>query len=244
MFSGYRHPVMDRLEVGDVLLIEGEQSKVRELEMNESAMVLEGAAEMPRSDKAPVALLIMAFVVAIAAANIVPIAVAALAGVIAMFATGCLMFDRVGRALSAQVILLVASSIALGRALVETGAAAWLGSIFAFALQGLPHAAVLAAIIIFATLLTNFISHAAAAAVTTPVAVNLAMQLGIPAEPLVAAVLFGANLCFVTPMAHQTSLMIMTAGGYRFNDYVRAGLPLVLLLAVSLSFLLAARYHL
>jgi di/tricarboxylate transporter len=101
-----------------------------------------------------------------------------------------------------------------------------------------------AAIIAFCALLTNFISNASAAAVTTPIAVSIAQTIGAPPEPFVAAVLFGVNLCFVTPMAYQTNLMIMTAGGYRFNDYVRAGLPLTLLLVVTFSLLLVNGYGL
>jgi di/tricarboxylate transporter len=76
------------------------------------------------------------------------------------------------------------------------------------------------------------------------VAVSLAGELGIAPEPLIAAVLFGANLCFVTPMAYQTNLMIMTAGGYQFRDYVRAGLPLAVLLIVCLAVLLVRKYGL
>ena len=68
--------------------------------------------------------------------------------------------------------------------------------------------------------------------------------LGLPAEPMVLAVLFGANLCYVTPVAYQTNLLIMKPGGYRFQDYVRAGLPLALIMIVTLAFLLMGRYRL
>jgi di/tricarboxylate transporter len=225
-------------------MVEGDIRKVRELEISESALVLEGASLMPRTEKANLALLIMTLVVALATSRMVPIAIAALAGAIAMFATGCVRFERLDRALSGQVILLVAASIALGRALTETAAADWLGGVFAFVLQVFPPAAIVAAIMIFTAALTNFISNTAAAAVSTPIAVSLAGQLGVAAEPLVAAVMFGAFLCFVTPMAYQTNLMIMTAGGYRFADYVRAGLPLATLLVVALSVLLVEKYGL
>jgi len=243
-FEGARPATIERLEVGDVLLVQGVREALRELEIGESAMMLEGATETPRSEKASIALLITAIVIAAAAFKIVPIAISALAGTIGMLATGCVKFERIGRALSAEVIVLVAASIALGSALVETGAAGWLGSVAAPMLRTLPPAGVVAAVIVFAAILTNFISNAAAAAVSTPIAVSLSGQLGLPAEPLVAAVLFGANLCFVTPMAYQTNLMIMTVGGYRFNDYVRAGLPLTMLMVVVLSFLLVTQYRL
>ena len=79
-------------------------------------------------------------------------------------------------------------------------------------LQYLPAAGVLAAIMLFVTLLTNFASNASAAAVGTPIAFSIAEQLSIPAEPLVLAVLFGFNLCYATPVAYQTSMMIMSEG--------------------------------
>ena len=234
----------ERLEVGDVLLVRGGRSRVQNLQVSKGAMILEGAAEVPRAFLAPAALLIVAAVVTAAALRIVPISIASLAGTIAMIATGCVKFDRLGRALSAEVIVLVAASIALGRALLETGAAGWMGGGLATVLSPFPPAVALAAVMTFAALITNFSSNTAAAAVGTPIAVSIAAQLGIAAEPMVLAVLFESNLAFATPMAYQTNILIMSAGGYRFQDYVRAGLPLVVLMVVTLSILLVGSYGL
>ena len=96
----------------------------------------------------------------------------------------------------------------------------------------------------FATVLTNFVSNAAAASVGTPIAVATAAQLGMPLEPFVLAILFGANLSYATPMAYQTNLLVMNAAGYRFVDFVRVGVPLAVLILVTLSLLLANRYDL
>jgi di/tricarboxylate transporter len=232
------------MEIGDVLLVQGTEEALKKLQVSEGAMVLAGAAEMPRTAKAPLALAIFAAAVAAAAFHILPIAISSLAGAIAMLATGCVKFERLGRALSGEVIVLVAASIALGRALLETGAAEWLGGVLAFGLQVFPPAGILAAMMAFAALLTNFSSNTAAAAVGTPIAFSLALKVGVPPEPLVLAVLFGCNLCFATPVAYQTNILIMGAGGYQFRDYVRAGLPLVLLMIVTLSALLVWRYDL
>lgn len=234
----------ERLEVGDVLLVRGGRSRLQKLQVSEGAMILEGASEVPRAFLAPAALLIIAGVITVAALRIVPISIASLAGTIAMIATGCVKFDRLGRALSAEVIVVVAASIALGRALLETGAASWMGGGLATMLGPFPPAFALAAVMAFTALLTNFSSNTAAAAVGTPIAVSVASQLGIAPEPMVLAVLFGANLAFATPMAYQTNILIMSAGGYRFQDYVRAGLPLVILMILTLSILLVASYGL
>ncbi len=103
---------------------------------------------------------------------------------------------------------------------------------------------VLAAIMLFVTLLTNFASNAAAASVGTPIAYSIALELGLPPEPMVLAVLFGANLCYATPIAYQTNMLIMAEGSYDFGDYVRTGLPLVILMVTLLSVLLVFNYGL
>ena len=228
---------------GDVLLVIGLRASLQEFAAADSLLQLEGAREMPRRSKALLSAAIMVFSVGMASVGLLPIAIAALGGAILMFVTGCVKFDRVGRALSAKVIVLIAASIAIGRLILETGAAAWLGQAMSLALQLLPPAGVLAAIMLFATLLTNFASHTAAATVATPIAFSVAAQLGLSPEPLVLAVLFGCNLGYATPVAYQTNIIIMAEGGYSFRDYIRTGLPLVLLMVATLSTVLVATYR-
>jgi di/tricarboxylate transporter len=95
---------------------------------------------MPRTAKALVALAIMGGSVALASFGFLPIAISALGGALLMFVTGCVKFDRVGRALSAKVIVLVAASIAIGKIILVSGAADWLGQLLAIGLQYLPAA--------------------------------------------------------------------------------------------------------
>jgi di/tricarboxylate transporter len=103
---------------------------------------------------------------------------------------------------------------------------------------------VLTALILMMALMTNIISNNAAAVIGTPIAINIAAQLGMPVEPFVLAVLFGANLSFATPMAYKTNLLVMNAGGYKFGDFVRVGVPLMLLMWLTLSVVLVASYGL
>ncbi|QNE04295.1 SLC13 family permease [Croceicoccus marinus] len=242
-FDRGRHEYSElQLKAGDVLLVMGPISELEEFAETDRLLMLEGAKEVPRRSKAVLAGAIMFGSVATASFGLWPIAIAALGGAIAMFVTGCVKFDRVGRALSANVIVLVAASIAIGRLILESGAAEWLGLVMSAGLQFLPPAAVLAAIMLFVTLLTNFASNAAAATVGTPIAFNIAQTLGLPAEPLILAVLFGCNLCYATPIAYQTNMLIMDEGGYVFSDYLRTGVPLVVLMATTLSVLLVMFY--
>ncbi len=231
-----------RIMEGDVLLVMGLDKDLQRFAIADSLLMLEGARELPRKSKAMLAGAIMGFSVFTASVGIFPIAVSALAGAILMFVTGCVKFDRVGRALSGQVIVLVAASIAIGRIILESGAAGWLAELLVLGLQYLSPAAVLASIMLFVTVLTNFASNATAATVGTPIAFAIATQLGLPAEPLILAVLFGCNLCYATPIAYQTNMLIMAEGSYEFKDYIRTGVPLVLIMVTTLSVLLVFTY--
>jgi di/tricarboxylate transporter len=227
---------------GDVLLVMGLPSDLQAFARADSLLQLEGMRELPRKSKAFLAAGIMLGSIAVASVGLIPIAISALAGAILMFVTGCVKFDRVGRALSAQVIVLVAASIAIGRIIDASGAADWLGQLLATGLEHVPPALAVATIMLFVTALTNFASNATAATIGTPIAYSVAGQLGLPAEPLVLAVLFGCNLCYATPVAYQTNMMIMPLGDYKFADYVRTGLPLVALMVTTLSILLVLTY--
>lgn len=233
-----------RLAAGDLLLVHGPRPRIDALRSIPGLLMLDGNRPLPRTPQARWALAIMAAVISAAALRWLPIHVAAFAGVIAMLLTRCVRLDGLGRALSLEVVLLVASSIALGRALVSTGAADWLATGVAAAIAGLTPAWQLAVFMALSALLTNFVSNSAAAAVGTPIAVAAASSLGHPLEPFVLAVLFGANLSYATPMAYQTNMLVMNAAGYRFADFVRVGLPLVLLMLAILSWLLVRHYHL
>ncbi len=232
------------LAAGDVLLVQGMPDRIDRFRGRTDLMLLDARVAVHETHLAPIALAIMGTVLVVAATELLPIHVAAFLGVVAMLVTGCVALDRIGRALSIEVVLLIASSVALGQTLVATGAAAWIASGIAAMVQEFPAAAQIAVFMAFAAVLTNFVSNAATAAVGTPIAVTTAQALGVPMEPFVLAILFGANLSYATPMAYQTNLIIMNAVGYRFSDFVRVGGPLVAGMLIVLSWLLAASYGL
>lgn len=230
------------LHAGDVLLIQGPVDRLEALRAIDDLLILDTAQDLPRKRLARIALLIMAAVIVAASTKFLPIHVAAFLGVIAMLLTGCVRTHGIGRALSLQVVLIVASSIALGQSLVATGAAGFIAAGVAAAIQHLPPAAQLAAFMVLAALLTNFVSNSAAASVGTPIAVATAQHLGSPLEPFVLAILFGANLSYATPMAYQTNLLVMNAAGYKFSDFLRVGVPLVILMLIVLSLMLVRHF--
>jgi di/tricarboxylate transporter len=230
------------LRSGDVLLLQGSPERIAALKSEAGLLVLDGTLDLPRTRKAPVAIVIMACVVLLAALRILPISMASLVGVVALLLTGCLKFEGLGRGISAEVVLIVVASLALGRALTETGGAQILASGFMSVASGLSTQAVLALVMVFLGVLTNFVSNNAAAAVGTPVALAIAQQLGAPPEPFVLAAIVGCNLSFATPMGYQTNVLIMQPGGYVFRDFVRVGGPLVVLMIIAFSIELAAAY--
>jgi di/tricarboxylate transporter len=127
---------------------------------------------------------------------------------------------------------------------MRTGGADWLALVFLWVTFGAPPWMVLSGLMLLMASLTNIVSNNAAAVIGTPIAISIAMELGLPLEPFVLAVLFGANLSFVTPMAYKTNILVMNAGGYKFIDFVRVGTPLTIIMWVSLSAILALAYKL
>ncbi|MEE4292811.1 MAG: SLC13 family permease, partial [Xanthomonadales bacterium] len=238
---GLRHRV---LEPSDVLLVQGSAKDITRLKVSGELLVLDGTLDLPRTRKAPLALAIMVTVILLAALDILPIAASALFGVMTMLATGCLRWRDATNALSAQVILIIVASLALGSALMRTGGADWLALVFLALAADAPPWAILSGLMLLMAVLTNIVSNNAAAVIGTPIAISIAMELGLPLEPFVLSVLFGANLSFVTPMAYKTNILVMNAGGYRFIDFVRVGTPLMLLMWIALSAILALSYEL
>lgn len=230
------------LESGDVLLVQGGVRQIANLKGDPALLVLDGRLDLPHTRKAPIALTVIFCVVAAAGFGLVPIYIGSLIGVIALLATRTVPVSNLGRALKADVVLLIAASLALGKAVTDTGVAESIGSLIADYTAALPPAMTLGILMMTMALMTNFISNNAAAAVGTPLAVYVAQKLGLSAEPFVLAVLFGCNLSFATPMGYQTNVLIMATANYRFSDYLKVGLPLVAILATVLSYALSVKY--
>ena len=113
---------------------------------------------------------------------------------------------------------------------------------FLKATAGATPTVILSALMLLLAILTNVISNNAAAVIGTPIAISIAAQLGQPPEPFVLAVLFGANMSYATPMAYKTNLLVMSAGNYSFSDFVRVGVPLTVIMWLTLTWVLSALY--
>jgi di/tricarboxylate transporter len=230
------------LRAGDVILVQGFMEHIKDLKNSGQMLVLDGTMDLPHTHRASRAIAIMALVVAFAALNLLPISVAALGGVGMMLATRCLNWKDALASLSAPVVLIIVTSLALGLAMLRTGAAQYLAELFLAAASALPVPVMLSLLMLVMALLTNVVSNNAAAVIGTPVAISIAQQLGAPTEPFVLAVLFGANMSYATPIGYQTNLLILSAGGYRFSDFLRVGLPLTLIMWLGFSIVLPLLY--
>ncbi len=231
-----------RLLAGDILLVQGPREQVAKLKKEKDLLVLDATMDLPYTKKAPLALRIMLAIIFTAAFGWLPIAISASCGALIMILCGCLSWSDATKALSTQVIMIVVASLALGSALLKTGGADYLAQLFLSLAGDASPAIMLSGLMLLMAFLTNAVSNNATAVMGTPIAISIAAQMGQPAEPFVLAVLFGANMSFATPMAYKTNLLVMNAGEYTFNDFLRIGIPLVLILWATLSWLLPTLY--
>ncbi len=236
-----------RLEAGDVLLVTGRPDDVTNLRNNPDVLLMEWSTrEMPKRAYATRSLLIFSIIVVLAATGLLPIEIAALAGVALMILGRCLNIRQAARAVDRRVILLVGAALAMGTAMQASGGATYLADGLVASLDGMSISVTLSAFFLLVAVMTNVLSNNATAVLFTPVAINIAIALekssatpmpeGHLITPFVFAVIFGANCSFATPISYQTNLLVMGTGHYKFSDFVRAGTPLIVLLWLTFSF--------
>jgi len=173
----------------------------------------------------------------------------AVLGALLMITTGCVTPRRVYRTIDWPILLFIAGTLALGRAMESTGAAATIAERIVAALAEHGEVAILSGFVLLCLVLNTLIAHSAVAVLLTPIAIRTAETMAVaqglaPDSPEAAgflracilAIAFGGSLCFATPVGHQVNLMVMGPGGYRYMDFVRLGLPLSLGAWVIISF--------
>jgi di/tricarboxylate transporter len=237
-------PASVKLRAGDVVLVQGRREALDALKSGGKMLVVDGTTDFPKAHRAKRALLVLVMVVGAAALGLLPISISALIGVGLMIALGCLSWRDVGRSLPIAVIMLIVASLALGKALVVTGLAEFLAAGFVVAAGSLPTPVIISVFLLIMAVLTNIVSNNAAAVIGTPIAIAAAQQLGVDPLPFVLAVLFGANMSFATPFGYQTNLLILSTGGYRFADFLKVGIPLIVILWLGFSIVLPLLYPL
>jgi len=221
------------IEAGDTLLVMMPRTRLAEFrDSPELLLVQEVPAIEFRWHRVPHIAAILAAVVGLAAFNVYPIVVTALAGAAAVVLFGILSMREFYRAIRWDVVFLLAGLVPLGTALVKTGAADVLAGFLTGVAGGLPLWAFLFVVYAITALATEILSNNATVLLMVPVVVAAALGLGADPTPFVLAVAYAASTSFMTPVGYQTNTMVYGPGGYRFSDFFRVGAPLNFILAI------------
>jgi di/tricarboxylate transporter len=219
------------LAFGDSLLLEGPVEGMNRLFEQKDFINLSKPKERPlRRDKAPLAIFVLIAFIALGALTQLPLLALALAGVCVLLISRCIEPGEAYEAVDWRIVFMIFGMLGMGEAMQSSGLAVNLARGVVFLAGGLGAVAVLSAIYLLTTTLTELISNNAVAALMTPLAVGVAIELGVDPRPFVVAVMFGASNSFVTPIGYQTNTYVFGAGGYRFGDFFKVGMPLAVIL--------------
>src|SRR5262249_18782113 len=216
-----------RLQVGDILMLLVDEDSLAHLRHGSGLVVLSERGDTRRSRrKAPIAIAILAAVVAVAGLGWLPIVVTAVAGCVAMALTGCFDFDDVYEAIDWQVIVLLGAILPLGIALDKTGLAQHVVDAGMAVVGNHGPLAALLMVYLLTALLTELMGHNPSVVLMAPIAISVAHALHAQPVPFVITVAFAAATSFATPVGYPTNTMVYNAGGYRFTDFMKVGIPL------------------
>lgn len=220
------------LLAGDTLLLETGQAFVRHYRYRRDFLLVS-----PLDDSAPLdyskalrAISILIAMMLLSAFGVLGILQAALLAAAAMLLSRCLSPNQARRAVDLNVLVIIAASLALGEAMLKSGAAKFIAD--GLILLGYGPLAALVAVYVLTSLFTEVITNNAAAVLMFPIASALAEQQQLSILPFAIAIMFAASASFLTPIGYQTNLMVYGPGGYRASDYLRLGLPINVLVAV------------
>ncbi len=228
-----------KLHYGDTLLVEGPEQAVNELRGHRDFLLLLDVPETAkRRRKQILAVGAIVLVVGLATMNVLPIAALAVLATVAVVATGCLDVEEAYESVDWKIIFLIFGMLALGMALEKTKGAELVAHTLIRGLGGWGPLVVLSAIVVLTSTLTNFLSNNAVAVLLTPIAVQAATAMQVSPRPFLIAVALGASACFATPIGYQTNTLVYGAGGYKFRDFIKVGLPLNLIFCALTVYLI------
>ncbi len=224
------------LEFGDTLLVQGPWQNILLLKKQRYDFIVLGQPETmvgaPRRKKAPIALLILIGMLALMVSKVLSPTAASILAALAIVFTGCLSIDEAYASIDWKSLVLIAGMLPMATALEKVG----LISLIAQGLtDGLGHfgpVAVLAGLFVVTAIFTQFISNTATAVLLAPIALASAQQLGVQPYAFLMTVAMAASMAFASPVASPVNTLVITAGNYRFSDYVRIGVPMTILMLV------------
>ncbi|MCC8999717.1 MAG: SLC13 family permease [Candidatus Contendobacter sp.] len=232
--------IEEKLAFGDVLLVAGSWKQIGRLQGDRKHFLVLGLpAEFgevaPAHRRAPFALLVLLAMVVAMTFGLVPNTVAVLLAALAMGLFRCLRLEDAYRSINWPSLVVIAGMLPLARALEKTGGVTLIADGLVAGLGGFGPLALLAGIFLLAALIGMFISNTATAVLMAPIAIVAAQQIGVSPYPFAMTVAVAASAAFATPVSSPVNTLVLAPGGYRFNDFVRVGLPLILVvMAITL----------
>ena len=222
-----------RIEAGDSLLMEARPGFVSKLQNSRDFLLISDLdVDRPRHDKAGLAWGLLIAAVLAAASGLLSILDAGLLAAAGMLVTRCMTPAQALRTIDLPILITIGASLGLGTALASSGAAAGIAQQIVGIAGDHP---ILLLILIYVTvqLLTEMITNNGAAVIMVPIALSLTEQLGLAPAPYLFAVMMAASASFATPLGYQTNLMVYGPGQYRMTDFLRAGIPMNIIVGIT-----------
>lgn len=227
------------LEPGDALMVYGLRQNLSMLQEEDDFLIISGLDQpIYKKDKVMIAAGIELGVLVSVAIGWLPIFIAALAGAVLMVLTKCITMDEAYEAIEWKAIMLIAGMLSLGVAMQETGVTTMLADSILGSLAFLGPQGIIAGLYLITCLFAQVMPTAAVAVLMAPMAIVTASNLGLSPYALTMVVALGSSASFLSPVGHPVNLLVMGIGGYRFTDYTRVGLPLVILFGLIAVFVL------
>lgn len=230
-----------RLEFGDALLVRGKWEAIDRLRQDSPDFVVVGEPEaMARqvvklTPRSAIAVLVLLAMVGLMLFNVVPTVVAVLLAAVAMVLTRCVTPEGAYRSVNWQTVVLIAAMLPMSTALEVTGGASLIANTLVGTLGAIGPIALMAGVYLLTTGFSQVMSNTATTVLVAPIVLQAALSLGISPEPMLMMVAVGAAAAFLTPIASPTNTLVFVPGGYRWGDYAKLGLALVVLvLLISL----------
>lgn len=226
------------LRFGDTLLVQGTWERIASLLDERDDFVVVGEVRRPsteraRTRRAPIALAIMLGMLILISFDVLPMVTAVLLAAVAMVLTGCVSMEEGYRAINWESVVLIAGMLPMATALDKTGGLQLMASGLTATLGALGPLALMAGLFVLTALFSQFISNTATTVLMAPIALQAAAELSVSPYPLLMIVAIAASTAFATPIASPVNTLVLGPGDYRFNDFVRVGTPLLVLVLIA-----------
>jgi di/tricarboxylate transporter len=229
----------ERLQVGDALLLLGPRDRLQLLSSDSDFLVLTPLGQKPPdTGRAPLAAFIMMAVIGVVMAGYAPISIAAVIGGTIMVLTGCLNMEQAYRSIDWRAIFLIAGMLPLGTAMQDSGAATYLANQVMDLLGDAGPWPVIMGLYILTAMATMIIPTAALVVLMSPIVLSAMSDMGVRPETAMMAVAMAASASFTSPISHPANILVMGPGGYRFVDYLKVGVPLTIVVFITVMVLL------